>query len=76
MRDMQIALPFQHDWAPCYSAKKVKKVLRENDIKVLEWPGNSPDLNPIENLWGIIKYKLMSKNCTTVNKLIETIISV
>ena len=51
-------------------------MLKENEIKVLEWPGNSPDLNPIENLWVIIKNKLRSKDCTTVNKLIEAIISV
>ena len=41
MRDMQIAFPyggriFKHDLAPCHSAKKVKKVLQENRIKVLE----------------------------------------
>ena len=52
---MQIAFPdgggiFQPDLAPCHSAKKVQKVLQENGIKVLKWPGNSPDLNPIENL--------------------------
>ena len=55
MRDMQIAFPvggsiFQHDLAPCHSAKKVQKGLQENGIKVLEWPKNLPDLNPIKNL--------------------------
>ena len=81
MRDMQIAFPdgggiFQHDLAPCHSAKKVQKVLQENGIKVLERSGNSPDLNPIENLWSIIKNKLRSKDCTAVNKLIEAVILV
>ena len=81
MRDMQIVLPigggiFQHYLAPCHFAEKGKKVLQENEIKVLERPGNSPDLKPIENLWGITKNKLRSKDCTTVNKPIEAIISV
>ena len=71
MRDMQIAFPdgggiFQHDLAPSHSAKKVQKVLQENGVKDLEWPGNLQDLNTIENLWGIIKNKLRSKDCTTV----------
>ena len=55
MRDMQTAFSdgssnIQQDLAPCHADKKVKKVFQENQIKVLEWPGNSSDLNPIENL--------------------------
>ena len=42
---------FQQDLAPCHTAKKVKKFLKENHMKVFDQPGNSPDLNPIENLW-------------------------
>jgi len=50
VRDMERAFPsgggiFQHDLAPCHTAKKVKKELADNHIKVLDWPGNSPDLN-------------------------------
>ena len=46
----------------------------ENQIYVLQWHGNSPDHNPIENLWSIIKTRLRNKDCTTKIKLIEAII--
>jgi DDE superfamily endonuclease len=40
----------QQDNALCHTAKKVKAWLARNKLNVLEWPGNSPDLNPIENV--------------------------
>ena len=43
---------------------------------VLDWPGNSPDLNPIENLRSIIKLRLCSEECTTKTKLVEAIICI
>ena len=40
---------FQHDGAPCHKAKVITKWLGEQNIDILgPWPGNSPDLNPIE----------------------------
>jgi len=43
---------------------------------VLEWPENSPGLNPIKNLWAIAKSRLQKLDYTTMTKLIEAIIQV
>ena len=37
-------------------------------LPVLEWPGNSPDRNLIENLWTIMKHKLANKQPSTAEK--------
>lgn len=65
---------FMQDGAPCHTAKSVKKMLEEHDIPVLPWPGNSPDMNPIENVWECLKRLLASEHITTKVQLIERII--
>jgi len=37
---------FQHDNAPNHTSKVVKEYLEMYDIRILDWPANSPDLNP------------------------------
>ena len=54
-----------HDGTPCHRRKAVKKFLEQKKIKTLEWPGNNPDLNPIENLWCVMKNKVSEKHPTS-----------
>ena len=42
---------FMHDRAPCHRSKLVSSFLQENPVKVLDWSGSSPDLNP-QKIYG------------------------
>ena len=44
-----------HDLAPCHNSKRTRTCLECNKIPILKWPGNSPEINFIENVWNIMK---------------------
>jgi hypothetical protein len=43
---------YQHDNAPCHKARSVKEWFVDNNVPEMEWPAQSPDLNPTKHLMG------------------------
>ena len=67
------SLIFMHDGALCHWSKIVKQFLTENHITILHSSGNSPNLNPIKNLWCKKKDLISQKQPVSSSKLIKVI---
>jgi transposase len=59
---------FMHDNAGIHRARKVQEFIRRHRIRVINWPPYSPDLNPVEHMWWVLK-KMMYKHYPQYNNL-------
>lgn len=62
---------FQQDNASIHKSAETTKWFEEQDIKVPIWPACSPDLNPIENLWSTLSFKVYDEGRRQFNSVQE-----
>ena len=60
---------FQQDNDPKHTVKTMQERLRDRSLNVLEWPIQSPDLNPIEHLWRDLKIAVQQRSPSNLTEL-------
>lgn len=64
---------FQQDGASCHTSKSTTAWLDQQNFEILPWTANSPDLSPIENIWGEMKKELRKRQPRNKEELQATL---
>ena len=59
----------QGDNDPKHESRLAQQFLSSEVIEVIDWPSNSRDANPVENLWSIIKRRVEKRKPTNLEEL-------
>lgn len=65
---------FMQDGAPCHTSQKTMTWLGPKTKILAGWPANSPDLNPIEVVWAILKKKMATRQLSNIASIAEAAI--
>ena len=62
---------FQQDNDPKHTSKLASEFFENKGISLLSWPPQSPDMNPVENIWDLLKSKISEKRTKNIKELEE-----
>ena len=59
----------QQDNHPKHTSRIAKNFLEQEVPETIDWPSNSPDANPIENLWSILEQRVEKRHQSNIDEL-------
>ena len=65
---------FQQDNAKSHASGETQAFLEKNNVKLLDWPPQSPDINPIEQVWGWLAHRLNGMRIQNIKELRGTVL--